>query len=168
MNYHPVIQTQAGAIKICTVFDFVREVRKEYVPITVQQINTVKRNFYQSSAHRYMPNPYEPAEALSKTWHILKQNPASILVELKKTTTLKERKSKNVDFERLLEELVVESLIGYGQPTHLFPIGSHRYALVCAEDVRLFTKADFSQSLVCVQPHRNFTVYAPHLKVGGQ
>lgn len=168
MSNQPIIYTQSGYVKICSVFEFIRTVKREEMSKTIKEFSTVRRNFYQYNLNRYYSPDHDISEVYSKTWHILKQNPASLLVELKKTTTLKERKKKNIDLEELLHELVGESSIEDGLPTHLFPIGSHRYALVCEDDVRLFTKDDFSQSLVCLVPKRNFTIYAPHLKVAGQ
>ena len=156
----------SGYISVCDFWTFLNEVSKETTHKAYEQIALMRKKEYQSPAFRYSPTP--SAEGIySTTYHILKMNPASVLVELKKTTSLIERRSVAVDFEELLHELAVKSMMEYGNPTHFFPIGKNRYALVDGkEDVRLYTKDDFSQSLVCLAPKRNFQVYAPYLQIG--
>lgn len=156
----------SGLISVCDFWTFLNEVTKETTHRAYERIALMRKKEYESPAYRY--SQMLPADGIySTTYHILKMNPASVLVELKKTTTLIERKSKAVDFEELLHELSVKSMMEFGTPSHFFPIGKNRYALVDGkEDVRLYTRDDFSQSLVCVQPKRNFQIYAPYLTIG--
>lgn len=164
MNKKIEFNSSVGPIKICTVWDFLLEVKKQYVPEIHQEIriNRTMENL-PPYAGLYADLVYLAAE----TSHILKQNPSSILVELKKTTTLKEKKSKSVNCFELLTELSLDSGMNMGIPTHFFSVGKNRYALVCEQDIILFVNKNYKQSLVCVNKRRNFTVYAPNLKVSG-
>jgi hypothetical protein len=139
-------------------------VKKQYVSEVYQDIAVTRKKAFQEYGARY--NTMATSEIYAQTSHVLKLNPTSVLVELKKTIKKIEKKSKAVDLEELLYDLCNQSAMQMGRPTHLFPIGTNRYALVVAEDIVLFTKADYTQSLVCMNSNRNFQIYAPNLKVG--
>lgn len=164
MSKHIEFNTQAGAVKICTLWDFMNVVKREYVGEVYRDIALMRKKSYQE--YGMLSHSMMKSEVYAQTHHVLKLNPSSVLVELKKTTTKVEKKAKHVDLEELLFEMTHKSLVEMGVPTHFFPIGSNRYALVGTEDVRLFTKADYTQSLVCLNSKRNFQIYAPNLKVG--
>ncbi len=164
MSKHIEFNTQAGAVKICTLWDFMNVVKREYVHEIQHEIAVMRRKAYQEYGIR--THSMMQGEIFAQTQHTLKLNPTSVLVELKKTTKKIEKKAKHVDFEELIFDMTHKSLIEFGNPTHFFPIGANRYALLCEDDVRLFTKADLTQSLVCLNSKRNFQIYAPNLKVG--
>ncbi len=164
MSKHIEFNTAVGPIKICTLWDFMNEVKREYVGEVYRDIALMRKKSYQE--YGMLSHSMMKSEAYAQTHHILKLNPTSVLVELKKTTKKIEKKGKHVDLEELLHQLGHESMVEMGVPTHFFPIGTNRYALVGSEDVRLFTKADYTQSLVCLNSKRNFQIYAPNLKIG--
>lgn len=157
----PIFQTAAGPLEICTVFDFVKLCRKETVSSVYKSIAVMKKEAY--SHARYVP--YDLSESIAQTQHLLKLNPMSLLVELKRTTTKKYRQAKVVDFEEMVNEIATDSLIENGAPTHFFNVGQDLYCLACVDDFVLFTTEEWKQQLVCVSPHRNFTVHAPNLKM---
>lgn len=158
------LPTVAGPIKICTLWEFMNEVPQHHVSAVQQDIAIIRKKSYQIYGARV--HSMAQSEAYAQTNHLLKLNPASVLVEFKKTTSKIERKGKRVDLESVLNELCIKSMENMGNPTHFFPIGANRYALVDIGDIRLFTKEDYAQSLVCLHGIRNFQVYAPNLKVG--
>lgn len=164
MSTHLVVNSVTGPVKICTLWDFITEVKKELVGGVYKDVALMRKKAYQEYGARI--HSMQIGEAYAQTHHTLKLNPTSVLVELKKTTKKIERKAKHVDFEELLHELCIQSANEMGTPTHFFPIGANRYALVNVDDVRLFTKEDYTQSLVCLNSIRNFQVYVPNLKVG--
>jgi hypothetical protein len=158
------MNTQAGPIKICTVFDFIREAKREMLPKHYEDIAVAQKEFYSSANHfKYGFRP--DARVIAETRHTLKLNPMKLLTELKKTTTTLYRESKNLTLEDLIYGVVSVSMHESGQPTHFFCIGEDLYCLVSVEDVVLFLTADYHQQLVCTRPNRNFNIYAPHLRV---
>lgn len=158
------LQTFTGPVKLCTLWDFMKEVRVEYVPQISEQIALARKNFFEDRRFRYTPESPQ-MEAYYQSRHLLKLNPSSVLVELKKTTQMKYRTSKELLIEDLINELATESHTLFGNPSHFFPIGKDKYALVSIDDVKLYVKKDWKQSLVCMDPKRNFQIYAPRLKV---
>lgn len=158
----PVIPTAAGPIKICTLWDFMNDVRIQKLhPDVAREVAVMRKQELNNFHYQYGTD----LGSVSKSIHTLKQNPMRIIAELKKTTTTLEFKGKSYSFLDVLHDTVNQSITQYGLPTHLFSIGKSRYALVSDEDVVLFVKNNYEQSLVCIRSQRNFNIYAPNLKL---
>lgn len=153
----PCIHTSAGEVYIISFWEFISKVEHYIVPKARHEIALAKKAAWRVDR-------LEPDLAVVESTHILKMNPIKTITELRKTTTKVERKSKKVDLIQVVCDLSYESRKHLGYPSYLFPIGEHRYALVCEGDVKLYTNEDFSQSLICTVPERNFTIYAPYGK----
>lgn len=151
----------SGPIKICSIFDFVPEVKREMVRSQYERIAVQAKTAFENS-NRY--NPYAPDPlTISKSMHTLQLNPMKLITELKKTTT-KLSRERHITVSELIEELSYLSMNEMGVPTHMFSIGTDKYALVGKEDVVLFVTEDSRMQLVCTKPNRNFVVYAPNLE----
>jgi len=162
MHKRLAMPTSAGYLELVTIWEFMKDVMVERIhPQVAEQYRTM--HMREMNLSRRFAHPDTPT--CTEVTHLLKQNPSSVLVELKKTTTLKELKSKNVKLLDLLHDYVHKSMFEFGNPTHFFPVGQNRYALICKEDVRLVITETYKQSLVCTRPERNFILYVPNLKV---
>lgn len=153
-----------GYLETCSVFDFIKDVRREYCPEYHQQIRTLAQKFYDSNMRRYVPesslnDPVLYAESI----HRLTMNPMKLLTELRKTTT-KKQFTKHLTLTELVWEMTRKSHEWMGRPTHLFNIGENTFALVAEEDCRLFVKEDMSEQLVCLRPERNFHIIAKNVR----
>lgn len=162
---HTVFNTGRGSVRICSLWDFMTEVKihRLHESVALELANRTRDEYRSATMPKY-GIPEGPI--MSRTSHVLKQNPLKVLVELKKTTTKRFFKSKNVDLFRMLEELSTDSMTEFGNPTHFFSIGMGRYVLVDVKDICLFVNKNYNQTLVCTAPKRNYTIYAPNLKVG--
>jgi hypothetical protein len=159
------LPTPFGELKVCHLWDFLKEVRVYMVPAVAETLASRRVELYKESFKFYSNNDPQIQFAYAETEHLLKLNPSQVLVELKKTTTPIERRGKKVFLEPLVHDLVRKSMEDFGKLSHMFPVGQNRYALVDSEDIRLVIDKNYRQTLVCVNPKRNFTLYAPNLKV---
>lgn len=153
-----------GPIKICTIWDFVKEIKREELHKDVLNDFRVAHFSYPEPQPYYRHTGLNAGEMYATTTHLLKQNPSSIVKELKKTSTNVERRSKNVGLQELLYEFSIKSMEDMGFPTHFFSVGQNRYALLCEQDVVFFIDKNYKQSIVCTNPKRNFILYVPNLR----
>ncbi len=165
MSNNLVFRTQSGEVRICTLFEFMNDVRKEMLPGAGETLALAYKKYYNDPYFRYQYNSGPQVEAYARAEFLLQTNPMKLVTELKRTTTKKYRTSQEMTLDHFLFDLVDESVKEFGNPTHLFSIGHHKYALVSTEDVRLFTTKDLKQQLICVRPERNFTIHAPTLRL---
>ena len=149
-------------VKVCNFWEFLPEVKRQelYRRELEVQIAHVPHSF--GFGKMSASSIISDEEMVRKTTHILTQTPSKMVTELKKTTTGLVRKSKHLKLDELIYEFSALAAYEMGYPTHLLPIGTHTYALVGIEDLRLFQDG-FNTTLVCTAPHRNFHVYAPYL-----
>lgn len=157
-----VINVPSGPIKMCSVFDFVSEVKRQLLPKHYEEIAIHQKKHFMSSKFRYNNLDYTE---VAKTLHTLKLNPMKLLTELKKTTTQLYRESKDLTLDELIYDTSNLSAREFGVPTNFFCIGEDLYCLASNEDVVLFVNEGYKQQLVCTRPERNFTIYAPNLKM---
>lgn len=157
----PVIPTAAGPIKICTLWDFLQEVKRHKLhPDVAEQLAIMQKNEMYSN-YQYRAD----LGVVSESIHTLKQNPMRVISELKKTTGSIEYRGKNISFRDILEDTVYQAMTNYGIPTHFFAVGKSRFALVQEEDISMYVGADYNQTLVCHRKDRNFTIYTPNIKL---
>lgn len=155
-----IINMPTGPIEICTVFDFIPKVKKEFLPSHYEQVAVDLRNSYSHNIY----DPYGRGQAIVESKHKLTTNPMKLLTELKKTAS-PIFVARQIDLDDLLYETTSRSAREMGQPTHFFPIGEDVYALVSQEDCVLFQTASFKQQLVCTKKNRNFIIHAKNLNV---
>lgn len=157
-----LIYTAAGPINVCTLWEFLQNINHHKLhPNIAKEFAIMQKNEF----NNFKLNLEFNTGIISQSIHSLKQNPMTILTELKRTTRLIECRSGNIKFIDLLKGIIHKAMDRGGIPTHLFAIGKSRFALVRKDDIALYIDSDYNQSLVCNYKDRNFTIYAPNVKL---
>lgn len=166
MSKHTIINTSAGPIRFCTVWEFLEDVRKEYTREYRDEVLLLTQTLRDRNNRYYYP-PSAPDEVgMAKSVHKLVHNPIKLITELKKTTTKKHTK-RYISLPNFVYQYVDESLINNGTPTHLFCVGENTLCMVDVNDITLFLNGKYKQQLVCTRPDRNFTIRVPNLILEG-
>ena len=160
-----VVQTAAGPVRFCTVWEFLEDVQREYTHEYRKELRMLILQFQDNQYGRYTSEPPMGC-AVAESVHKLVHNPIKLITELKKTTTKKYTK-RNITLPDFVDQYTHESLANHGTPTHLFCVGEGTLCLVDKEDVILVLSEQNRQQLICRRPDLNFTIKAPNLLLEG-